>query len=195
MANRMLETYLELIIYPKDHKLWCSGSLELTIRFTYAYWSALPYPAPHQRESANTACHYQRTPSKNKLTSSDTQKWYNLPQPAQEKILTVSPLAQIVRGNYCTPTFVIHGTNDDLIVLIPWQQSQRTYDTLTERGIIAGLELVQGAPHICDLSSNLKRKVGRPLWRDMSSLVSFVLQWFEEIHFLIEGGFFSKHDW
>ena len=112
-------------------------------------------------------------PSKNKLTSSDARKWYNLPQPAQEKILAVSPLAQIVRGNYRTPTFVIHGTNDDLI---PWQQSQRTYDALTERGITAGLELVQGAPHICDLSSDPEAEGWKATLKGYEFISSFVLQ-------------------
>lgn len=90
-------------------------------------------------------------PSKNKLTDSNMSKWYHLPQPAQKEIVAVSPLAQIVRGNYHTPTFLIHGTNDDLI---PWQQSQTTYNALVEQGVVAGLELVQGAPHICDTSSD-----------------------------------------
>ena len=61
------------------------------------------------------------------------------------------PLAQIVRGNYQTPTFMIHGTNDDLI---PWEQSQGTFDALLNEGVEAGLVLVEGAPRIFDLSSN-----------------------------------------
>lgn len=77
--------------------------------------------------------------------------WNALPQPAIEEIVRCSPLAQIVRGNYQTPTFIIHGTNDDLI---PWEQSQGTFDSLINMGVEAGLVLVEGAPHICDLSRN-----------------------------------------
>lgn len=79
------------------------------------------------------------------------KNWNALPQPTLEEIIACSPLAQIVRGNYQTPTFIIHGTNDDLI---PWEQSQGTFDALLNEGVEAGLVLVEGAPHICDLSSN-----------------------------------------
>ena len=90
-------------------------------------------------------------PSKDKAAGSKVQDWNALPQPGLDDIIPVSPLAQIVRGNYKTPTFLIHGTNDDLI---PWQQSQGTYAALVDHGVTAGLALVPGAPHICDLSSD-----------------------------------------
>jgi acetyl esterase/lipase len=86
-----------------------------------------------------------------KSVGSSTQNWNALPQPTLDEIVPCSPLAQIVRGNYHTPTFLIHGTNDDLI---PWQQSQGTYNALLNEGVRTGLVLVDGAPHICDLSSN-----------------------------------------
>ncbi|EAW12177.1 putative polyketide synthase [Aspergillus clavatus NRRL 1] len=90
-------------------------------------------------------------PSKKKSTGLNVQDWQALPQPSLDEIARVSPRAQILRGNYSTPTFLIHGTNDDLI---PWQQSQGTYEALLNAGVSAGLALIDGAPHICDLSSN-----------------------------------------
>ncbi|KAJ5161072.1 Acyl transferase/acyl hydrolase/lysophospholipase [Penicillium capsulatum] len=90
-------------------------------------------------------------PSKKKSTGLNIRDWNALSQPSLDEIVRVSPQAQILRGNYHTPTFLIHGTNDDLI---PWQQSQGTYDALRDAGVTAGLALVEGAPHICDLSSN-----------------------------------------
>jgi len=68
-----------------------------------------------------------------------------------EEIIRASPHAQIVRGQYKTPTFLVHGTSDDLI---PWEQSQGTYEALVMKGVSSGLAIVEGAPHICDLSSN-----------------------------------------
>ena len=112
-------------------------------------------------------------PNKKKLTDSEIQKWYGIPQPAIEKIVSVSPLAQIVQGNYHTPTFLIHGTEDDLI---PWQQSQRTYNALVEHGVIAGLELVQGAPHICDLSSDPEAEGWKAALKGYDFISSFVLE-------------------
>ena len=75
----------------------------------------------------------------------------NLPQPSLHEVQAVSPLAQIRQGNYHTPTFLIHGTNDELI---PYQQSESTHQAMVESGIRAGIALVEGAPHICDLSSH-----------------------------------------
>lgn len=70
--------------------------------------------------------------------------WNALPQPSLEKIRAVSPMAHIRAGNYNTPTFLIHGTADDLI---PWQQSQGTYEAMVEKGIPVELALVEGARH------------------------------------------------
>ncbi|KAK7754813.1 Type I Iterative PKS [Diatrype stigma] len=80
----------------------------------------------------------------------EVEDWNALPQPGPDKIAAVSPLAQIRRGNYRTPTFLIHGTADDLI---PWQQSRRTYEAMVESNVPAHLALVEGGPHICDRSS------------------------------------------
>ncbi|TAQ89052.1 hypothetical protein B7494_g2621 [Chlorociboria aeruginascens] len=77
--------------------------------------------------------------------------WNALSQPALDKIVAVSPLAQIRRGNYRTPTFLIHGMADDLI---PWEQSRATYEAMLEMNIPAQLVLIEGAPHVCDKSSD-----------------------------------------
>ncbi|RMJ27778.1 Thiolase, domain-containing protein [Aspergillus sp. HF37] len=45
--------------------------------------------------------------------------------PSLEDICAVRPLAQIRSGNYKTPTFLLHGGEDELI---PWQQARRTYE-------------------------------------------------------------------
>ena len=77
--------------------------------------------------------------------------WTTLPQPPVMEIQRCSALAQVKRGNYTTPTFLVHGTADELI---PWQQSHRMWRELTDRGIEAGLAMVEDAPHICDTSHN-----------------------------------------
>ena len=110
--------------------------------------------------------------SKNKATKSDVRDWKALPQPELKEIIKASPLAQIVRKNYQTPTFLIHGTNDDLI---PWQQSQETYKALVEHGVEAGLALVEGAPHICDLSSDPESKGWKAALQGYDFISSYVL--------------------
>ncbi|KAI2620676.1 beta-ketoacyl synthase domain-containing protein [Hypomontagnella submonticulosa] len=84
-------------------------------------------------------------------TASGEKNWNALPQPSLDKIVAASPFAQICRGNYHTPTFLIHGTADDLV---PWQQSWNTHKALVTAGIDTQAVLLQGAPHICDLSSD-----------------------------------------
>lgn len=74
--------------------------------------------------------------------------------PSVQQIQAISPLAQIRAGNYTTPTFFIHGTRDDLV---PWQASQRSYEALRERGVPAGLVILENALHLFDLYPTSKR--------------------------------------
>ncbi|ORY67214.1 uncharacterized protein BCR38DRAFT_509936 [Pseudomassariella vexata] len=103
--------------------------------------------------------------------SSDVKDWNLLPQPTLDQIRAASPLAQIRQANYQTPTFLIHGTADDLI---PWQQSRGTYEAMVNRGIAAGLALVEGAPHICDLSSDPESEGWKAALRGYDFISSYV---------------------
>ncbi|RYP44065.1 hypothetical protein DL768_009434 [Monosporascus sp. mg162] len=71
-----------------------------------------------------------------------------LPDPSPEQIQAVSPLAQIRRGMYNVPTFIVHGTKDDLI---PWQQALRTYEALRQQDVEAEIRILDGAVHLFDL--------------------------------------------
>ncbi|KAI0191545.1 BcPKS19, polyketide synthase [Xylaria flabelliformis] len=111
-------------------------------------------------------------PSRTKADmGSESKDWNNLPQPGLDKIIAVSPLAQIRRGNYRTPTFLVHGTADDLI---PWQQSRDTYDAMVQSNITAQLALIEGAPHICDLSSDPDSEGWKAAIRGYEFLGSYV---------------------
>lgn len=80
-------------------------------------------------------------------TSAKSKDWETLPMPSSERIQAVSPYAQIVRGAYRTPTFIIHGELDDLI---PWEQSRDTIDELKKQGVRAGIAIPR-AGHAFDL--------------------------------------------
>ncbi|KAI2700986.1 transcriptional regulator family: Helix-turn-helix [Penicillium roqueforti] len=71
-----------------------------------------------------------------------------LPRPTDEEIQAVSPNYQIRIGRYRTPTFMVHGTSDDLV---PCAQTESTYNALTQNGIEADIRVVQGAVHLFDL--------------------------------------------
>lgn len=70
------------------------------------------------------------------------------PQPSRGKVVSVSPYAQIQKGNYQSPTYLVHGSEDDFI---PWQQSQKTFQALRERGIPAGFFLIEGGSHLAGI--------------------------------------------
>jgi acetyl esterase/lipase len=57
-------------------------------------------------------------------------------------------VAQIQRGTYSVPTFLIHGTKDDLV---PWQQAVRTVSALRESNVQAEVHILDGAVHLFDL--------------------------------------------
>ncbi|KAI0442798.1 hypothetical protein F4803DRAFT_575191 [Xylaria telfairii] len=76
-----------------------------------------------------------------------------LPEPSRGQIQAISPLAQIEKGKYSVPTFIVHGTKDDLI---PWQQAVRTYDALREQGVPAEIRILDGAVHLFDLYKSLE---------------------------------------
>ncbi len=82
---------------------------------------------------------------------SEVADWGALPQPSLDVVQAASPRAHIRGGTYSVPTFFVHGTADDLI---PWQQTQETHRAMMEQGLETGLELLDAAPHICDLSSD-----------------------------------------
>ena len=77
------------------------------------------------------------------------------PHPAEEQVRAVSPLAQVRAGTYRTPTFMVHGTRDDLI---PWQQAWRTYEALRERGVPAEVRIIEGGVHLFDLYKRFERE-------------------------------------
>lgn len=87
-------------------------------------------------------------PAESISSQEQAAQYKDLPQPAPELVRKISPLAQIRKGVYRTPTHILFGTEDDLI---PWQQAQRTADALRDAGVESGLTLLEGAPHLFDL--------------------------------------------
>ncbi|KAL4961544.1 uncharacterized protein BDV14DRAFT_203730 [Aspergillus stella-maris] len=91
------------------------------------------------------------TAQKQNLSGDEIKSLAHLPQPSREQIVQFSPLAHIVKGEIRSPTYLVHGTEDDLI---PWEQSQRTYEALVSAGVDAGISVLQGQPHLFDLFSD-----------------------------------------
>ena len=103
-------------------------------------------------------------------TSNANTDYANLAQPGDEEIASISPLAQVQRNTYRTPTYLIHGTRDDLI---PWQQSQEFRDALQAKGVQAGLGVVEGRVHLFDLY----RDPDGTGWESVRKGYEFCLEW------------------
>lgn len=76
------------------------------------------------------------------------ESYTSMPQPAEEEIIKASPYAQVIRGNYKSPTHIVFGTKDDLI---PWQQAEETVKAMREHGVDVGFTLGEGEPHLFDM--------------------------------------------
>lgn len=69
-------------------------------------------------------------------------------RPHAEKVADISPMAHVRRGTYKTPTFIIHGEQDEIV---PFHTSKKFVDELRRRGVQCGLLPVKNAKHIHDL--------------------------------------------
>jgi acetyl esterase/lipase len=87
-------------------------------------------------------------PHADTVADAEAQALLCQPQPPLEEIQRASPYAQIRKGNYHTPTFIIHGTEDDLI---PWKQSVRTIEALKAQGVRADIAAPEGKIHLFDM--------------------------------------------
>ncbi|KAL2851871.1 hypothetical protein BJY01DRAFT_244804 [Aspergillus pseudoustus] len=87
-------------------------------------------------------------PAPGTVSDAEAAALLNQPQPPAEEIQRASPYAQIKGGLYNTPTFIIHGTEDDLI---PYSQSVRTIEALRAQGVKAGLAVPEGKIHLFDM--------------------------------------------
>ncbi|KAF7923671.1 hypothetical protein EAE99_006930 [Botrytis elliptica] len=72
----------------------------------------------------------------------------SLDQPTQAQIIAISPLAQLRKGNYDVPTFIIHGTRDQIA---PFADSEKFVVELKKRIITCGFLPLEGVDHIYDL--------------------------------------------
>ncbi|EFX05534.1 polyketide synthase [Grosmannia clavigera kw1407] len=112
-------------------------------------------------------------PSKKRALAAfaEEQDWGKLPQPPLDVIRAASPRAHIRNGSFKVPTFFVHGTADDLI---PWEQAAGTHRTMSELGLESEMVLVDGAPHICDLSSDPKSDGWKAVLRAYNFLASHI---------------------
>ncbi|KAL9606215.1 MAG: hypothetical protein Q9179_000612 [Wetmoreana sp. 5 TL-2023] len=69
-------------------------------------------------------------------------------RPDPSRIAAISPLAHLRAGTYTTPTFLVHGENDEIA---PFHAVRTFTQTLREKGVKGGLLAVPKVKHIHDL--------------------------------------------
>ncbi|KAL9599000.1 MAG: hypothetical protein Q9219_004114 [cf. Caloplaca sp. 3 TL-2023] len=68
--------------------------------------------------------------------------------PQQRQIDAINPIFHVRNGTYTVPTFLIHGTADEVV---PCDMSVAFSEALKDRGVDSGVLVVDGAQHIHDL--------------------------------------------
>ncbi|KAL8699113.1 MAG: hypothetical protein Q9224_001556 [Gallowayella concinna] len=66
----------------------------------------------------------------------------------QSQIEAISPIAQLRKGSYNVPTFIVHGSEDEIL---PCNASVAFDKAMRERGIESGICVIEGAKHLHDL--------------------------------------------
>lgn len=72
-----------------------------------------------------------------------------LEPPTAAQIQSLSPLAQLRRGSYSTPTFIIHGEEDEVV---PYHMSVTFVEEMKAKGLDAEVLVVPRQRHIFDLA-------------------------------------------
>jgi acetyl esterase/lipase/2-polyprenyl-3-methyl-5-hydroxy-6-metoxy-1,4-benzoquinol methylase/acyl carrier protein len=101
-------------------------------------------------------CHYKKLAAAKGHGTSEVV----LPAPPLPDIQRACPLSQIVAGRYRTPTFLIHGSLDDLI---PVEQAQRTQDAMRTAGVESTLRVVKDGLHLFDIGIDVDGTNGSPV--------------------------------
>lgn len=92
----------------------------------------------------------------NGIRPSNSKPWFT--PPAAHLIATISPLSHLRHGTYTTPTFLIHGTEDEIV---PYQSAVTFSEVMREMRVRGGLGEVKGARHEHDLAV---REGGKGWW-------------------------------
>jgi acetyl esterase/lipase len=77
---------------------------------------------------------------------SNPEDYKRLPDPRLVK--AISPMAQIQDGRYKTPTYIVHGTMDEVV---PYDSAVKFVEALRHHGVDCGFLTVEGVKHIHDL--------------------------------------------
>ncbi|KAL4966680.1 putative polyketide synthase [Aspergillus stella-maris] len=72
-----------------------------------------------------------------------------LPRPTKDEVALVCPTAQTSAGHYRSPTFIIHGSLDDLI---PISQVRHTAKIMKANGVDVELRELEGSIHLFDIA-------------------------------------------
>ncbi|RYP57380.1 hypothetical protein DL769_009517 [Monosporascus sp. CRB-8-3] len=78
----------------------------------------------------------------------DNKRTLTLTPPPPERVASASPLARLRAGQYAVPTFIIHGTEDEVA---PFAAAERFVVEMRRRGVEQGFLPLRGVRHLFDL--------------------------------------------
>ncbi|XDG08964.1 hypothetical protein ABKA04_008579 [Annulohypoxylon sp. FPYF3050] len=87
-------------------------------------------------------------PHKSRVATDDLTDWKALPFPPVEKVRECNPYWHILQGTYRTPTFMVHGDDDDWL---PHQMSEKSIAALRQRSVPCGIRIAKQCGHGFDL--------------------------------------------
>ncbi|KAL9078892.1 MAG: hypothetical protein Q9157_002187 [Trypethelium eluteriae] len=70
-------------------------------------------------------------------------------EPSQEQVASINPISQLCSGNYHTPTYIIHGTDDEIA---PFSDAEQFVAALKAKNVMCGFLKVKGGKHTYDLA-------------------------------------------
>lgn len=102
-------------------------------------------------------------------SSQPNRSWSEPPSAAQ--IASISPIFHVRADRYTTPTFLIHGTNDEIV---PFRTVGVFVEALRERGVKCEFAEVRGKRHIHDL--DLRPSKGQEWWEGVGVGYEFLFK-------------------
>ncbi|RYP89869.1 hypothetical protein DL770_004021 [Monosporascus sp. CRB-9-2] len=113
-------------------------------------------------QSSSTAA--PSSSSSSSASPRDNDRTLTLAPPSPERVASVSPLARLCAGQYAVPTFIIHGTEDEVA---PFTAAERFVVEMRRRGVVQGFLPLRGVRHLFDLGLKEGSRTNDPLCLDI----------------------------
>ncbi len=109
----------------------------------------------------------------NGIHPANGKSWSTTPSP--DLVANISPIFHVHRGTYTTPTFLIHGTQDEVV---PFHTAVAFHEAMRAKKVRSGLAEVEGAKHMHDLKL---RRGDEGFWKGVEIGYEFLFKELETV--------------